>query len=130
MSQEEFIKQVKQNVKAIRAIDDDTLLEFVVAEVVDRVSLYLNMREVDLFDKRLVRILANIACGIFEKSSKQKSSGSSEQEMAITSVSDNGQSVSYSADKVKNYLATVEDNAIFSGFESLLKPYRGVNVVS
>ena len=64
---------------------------------------------------------------LFNISNDNKTSTESDQ--AISSVSDNGQSVSYS-NEVKNYLASTEDNELFAGFAKLLAPYRRINVVS
>jgi ABC-type uncharacterized transport system substrate-binding protein len=47
---------------------------------------------------------------------------------AISSVSDNGQSVSY-ANEVTRYFATASDDELFTGFTALLSRYRRVKVV-
>ena len=52
-----------------------------------------------------------------------------ELEHNIKSISDNGQTISYS-DKVKSYLVSTDDSELFSGFSKLLAPYRRVNVAS
>ena len=127
MSQEVLIEKVKSKVEIVKDIDDEALLDFVVSEVVDRVSIYLNIDD-DFFDRRLVNIIVRISCGVFTQTIESKVDGG--QEMAITSISDNGQSISYSSDKTKSYLATSEDSELFSGFEKLLKPYRRVNVIT
>ncbi len=102
----------------------DTLLEYVINEVVDRVLLYLNDTALD---KALERVVARIVSGIFNQTINSKDSTNSDS--AISSVSDNGQSVSFS-NEVKNYLATTEDNELFAGFSKLLARYRRINVVS
>jgi hypothetical protein len=128
MTQEDFISKVAADVKVInKTVSDDTLLKYVVEEVVDRVTLYLNVRPDDKVDARLTKIVARIASGIFNQTNATVDSG--EADTAITSVSDNGQSVHYS-NQVKNYLATSDDNELFGGFAKLLAPYRRVNVVS
>ncbi len=101
-----------------------SLLEFCIAEVCDRVLLYLNDT---VLDEALERVIARIVSGIFNQTSNSKSS--TEADSAISSVSDNGQSVSFS-NEVKNYLATTEDNELFAGFSKLLARYRRINVVS
>ena len=102
----------------------DTLLEYVINEVVDRVLIYLNDT---ILDEALERIVARIVSGIFNQTANSKDSTQSDS--AINSVSDNGQSVSFS-NEVKNYLATTEDNELFAGFSKLLARYRRINVVS
>ncbi len=71
--------------------------------------------------------MARIASGMFNQTNANVEGG--DADIAIHSISDNGQSISYS-DKVKNYLATSEDGELFGGFAKLLAPYRRINVVS
>lgn len=104
--------------------DDSDLLDFVVSEVADRVMLYLND---DHIDEQLNRVIARIVSGIFNQTKASQSSSS--PDLAISSVSDNGQSISY-ANEVANYLSTTTDNELFTGFETLLNRYRRINVVS
>jgi hypothetical protein len=128
MTQSNFIDEVKDNVRLINhTVTDETLLDFVVKEVVDRVLIYLNVKPEAEVEGRLVRIVARIASGVFNQTSANV--GNAGADSAISSVSDNGQSVHY-ANEVKNYLATGKDNELFGGFAELLKPYRRVNVVS
>ena len=102
----------------------NALLEYCINEVYDRVLLYLNDTTLD---EALERVVARIVSGIFNQTTNSKTSTESDQ--AISSVSDNGQSVSFS-NKIKNYLATTEDNELFAGFSKLLARYRIINVVS
>ena len=125
---QEQLDRIKEYVSTIdtAAADQsmDTLLEYVINEVVDRVLVYLNDTALD---EALERIVARIVSGIFNQTINSKDSTSSDS--AINSVSDNGQSVSFS-NEVKNYLATTEDNELFAGFSKLLARYRRINVVS
>ncbi len=102
----------------------NTLVEYCIAEVCDRVLLYLNDT---VLDEALERVVARIVSGIFNQTINSKAS--TEADSAISSVSDNGQSVSFS-NEVKNYLATTEDNELFAGYSKLLARYRRINVVS
>lgn len=102
----------------------NALLEYCINEVYDRVLLYLNDTTLD---EALERVVARIVSGIFNQTTNSKTSTESDQ--AISSVSDNGQSVSFS-NEIKNYLATTEDNELFAGFSKLLARYRRINVVS
>ncbi|MDO4271546.1 MAG: hypothetical protein Q4C83_00990 [Candidatus Saccharibacteria bacterium] len=124
---DEQLAQVKEYTKILNQTitdDDNDLLDFVVDEVVDRVKIYLNATDLDA---ALNRVIARIVANIFNQSKNSQST--SEPESAISSVSDNGQSVSYK-NEVKNYLTTATDNELFTGFESLLKRYRRINVVA
>jgi hypothetical protein len=100
------------------------ILDFSVDEVADRVLLYLNREDLPV---NIERIVARIISGIFNQSVNAKPSTSADS--AISSMSDNGQSISFS-NEVKNYLATVDDNELFAGSSKLLAPYRRINVVA
>lgn len=129
MTQAEFITKVTEAVKVINKTvpEDDTLLDFVVEEVVDRVLIYLNYAADAEIDARLTKVVARIASGIFNQTNANVDNAGTET--AVSSISDNGQSISYS-DKTKNYLASTEDGELFGGFVKLLAPYRRINVVS
>lgn len=121
--QKNLIKEYAKKLNS--AITDNDLLDFVVDLTVDRVLIYLNE---DKLNPKLNRVVAQAVVGVYNKTNNERSnSGAPEQ--AISSISDNGQSVSYSS-KVKSYLGSDSDDELFNGFESLLKPYRRVNVVS
>jgi len=116
--------RIKEYAKLLNdKIVDGDLLDFVTLEVIDRVLVYLNDDELDT---KLERIVARIVSGIFAESSNN-SSGDLAHE--IKSISDNGQTISYS-DQVKSYLVSKDDEELFSGFSKLLAPYRRVNVAS
>lgn len=100
------------------------LLDLVVDEVGDRVLLYLNSADLP---ENVERIVARIVSGIFNQSFNAKSSTNSDS--AISSMSDNGQAISFS-NEVKNYLASADDNTLFSGFADLLARYRRIDVVA
>ena len=124
----EQLDRIKGYVKVIDDAASDAsanaLLEYCINEVYDRILLYLNDTTLD---EALERVVARIVSGIFNQTTNSKTSTESDQ--AISSVSDNGQSVSFS-NEVKNYLATTEDNELFAGFSKLLARYRRINVVS
>lgn len=100
------------------------LLDLVVDEVGDRVLLYLNSADLP---ENVERIVARIVSGIFNQSFNAKSSTNADS--AISSMSDNGQAISFS-NEVKNYLASADDNTLFSGFADLLARYRRIDVVA
>lgn len=126
MTQEEQVAQIER-VKTYVAIvntnvtSDDDLLTFAVTEVFDRLRLYLNRDDVPVLVERPV---AKVVGSIFNK--YKKTGGDTDVEREISSISDNGQSVSYSQ-KVKTYLSTATDEEVFSGVEPLLKQYRRLN---
>ena len=116
--------RIKEYAKLLNdKIEDGNLLDFVTLEVKDRVLVYLND---EVLDTKLERIVARIVSGVFTESLENKDG---ELEHNISSVSDNGQTISYS-DKVKSYLVSTDDSELFSGFSKLLAPYRRVNVAS
>lgn len=116
--------RIKEYAKLLNdKIEDGDLLDFVTLEVKDRVLVYLND---EVLDAKLERIVARIVSGVFTESLESKDG---ELEHNISSVSDNGQTISYS-DKVKSYLVSTDDSELFSGFSKLLAPYRRVNVAS
>ena len=104
-------------------IEDGELLDVVTLEVLDRVLVYLND---NTLDQKLERIVARIVSGVFAESQE---SSDGELSRNISSISDNGQTISYS-EKVKSYLVSTDDEELFSGFSKLLAPYRRVNVAS
>ncbi len=119
--------RIKNYIKAINktvASEDEALLDAVLGEVADRVMLYLNDTKID---SKLEHVIARIASGVFNQSRTESTSGA--PTMAISSVSDNGQSVSYSSE-VQRYLTSATDQELFTGFEQLLKRYRRINVVA
>ena len=116
--------RIKEYAKLLNdKIVDGDLLDFVTLEVIDRVFVYLNDDELDT---KLERIVARIVSGIFAESSNNSSGDLAHD---IKSISDNGQTISYS-DQVKSYLVSKDDEELFSGFSKLLAPYRRVNVAS
>ena len=125
---DEQLTRIRELVKVLNktASDDSNkdLLDYCINEICGRVLLYLNTKTLD---EALERIVARIVSGIFNQSVNNQNSTA--PDVAISSVSDNGQSVSYS-NEVKNYLATADDNELFAGFTKLLARYRRINVVS
>ena len=116
--------RIKEYAKLLNnKIEDGDLLDFVTLEAKDRVLVYLNDDELDT---KFERIVARIVSGVFTESLESKDGKLAHN---ISSVSDNGQTVSYS-DKVKSYLVSTDDSELFSGFSKLLAPYRRVNVAT
>ena len=124
MTDSEQETRIKNYAKLLNnRIEDGELLDFVTLEVLDRVLVYLND---NTLDQKLERIVARIVSGVFAESQE---SSDGELSHNISSISDNGQTISYS-EKVKSYLVSTDDEELFSGFSKLLAPYRRVNVAS
>ena len=124
MTDSEQETRIKNYAKLLNSrIEDGELLDFVTLEVLDRVLVYLND---NTLDQRLERIVARIVSGVFAESQE---SLDGELSHNISSISDNGQTISYS-EKVKSYLVSTDDEELFSGFSKLLAPCRRVNVAS
>ena len=106
----------------LESIDDfETLLDYSVDKAVDVTLLYLNREKLDI---KFERIVADIVDAIFTKYKKNQSDG---VDQAISSMSDNGQSVSF-FNEVKNHFATGTDREILQSAVHLLNRYRGVKV--
>lgn len=115
-----YLKVINNHTDAI----DESVIDFVITEVLDRVQLYLNS---DTIPAKLERILANIVNTNLTRCIKGIDNNAA-VERAITSISDNGQSISYS-NEVERYFTSVSDEELFTGFTSLLSRYRRVKVV-
>lgn len=123
----EYLKIINKNIDKIEK-DNKGLIDFCINEVGDRVQLYLNR---DTIPTKIERILANIVNTGLKKYLKEieiSSEGNNAVDQAISSISDNGQSISY-ANEVTQYFTTVSDEELFTGFSALLSRYRRVKVV-
>ncbi len=123
----EYLKIINKNIDKIEK-DNKGLIDFCINEVGDRVQLYLNR---DTIPTKIERILANIVNTGLKKCLKEieiSSEGNNAVDQAISSISDNGQSISY-ANEVTQYFTTVSDEELFTGFSALLSRYRRVKVV-
>ena len=122
---DETIRRVKEYFKIIhKDTVDENLLDFIISETIDRVQLYLNSEQIPT---KIERILANVVDTSLKKCLKNIEL-STEVDKAISSISDNGQSVSYN-NEITKYFTTASDEEIFSGFTSLLNRYRRIKVV-
>ena len=122
-----YLKIINKNINTIEK-DNEGLLDFAIGEVLDRVQLYLNSETIPT---KLERILANIVNTGLKKCLKDieiSSEDNTAVDQVVTSISDNGQSISY-ANEVTKYFTTVSDEELFTGFTGLLSRYRRVKVV-
>lgn len=131
---DDIIANIKKYLKIINKNIDDIekenagLVDFAIEEVLDRVQLYLNSETIPT---KLERILANIVNTGLKKCLKEieiSNEDSTAVDQVVTSISDNGQSISY-ANEVTKYFSTASDEELFTGFTSLLSRYRRIKVV-
>lgn len=123
----EYLKIVNKNVDEIEQ-NSEGLIDFVIGEVADRIMLYLGS---DTIPAKIERIMANIVnTGLTrcQKAIERTKEGALDVDRAISSISDNGQSISY-ANEVTRYFTTATDDELFTGFTALLSRYRRVKVV-
>ena len=108
--------------------NNEGLIDFVIGEVTDRIKLFLNT---DTIPAKIERIVANIVnTGLTRclNTIERTKEGTADVDRAVSSVSDNGQSISY-ANEVTRYFTTASDDELFTGFTALLSRYRRVKVV-
>lgn len=123
----EYLKIINKNTETIED-NNEGLLDFAIGEVLDRVQLYLNSETIPT---KLERILANIVNTGLKKCLREieiSSEDNTAVDRVVTSISDNGQSISY-ANEVTRYFTTANDEELFTGFTTLLSRYRRVKVV-
>lgn len=119
-----YLKIINSNIDSI----DTNLVDFAINEILDRVQLYLNS---DSIPTKLERILANIVNTGLKKCLKEieiSKEDNTAVDQVVSSISDNGQSISY-ANEVTKYFTTASDEELFTGFSSLLSRYRRIKVV-
>ena len=122
-----YLKIINKNIENIEK-ENEGLVDFAIDEVLDRVQLYLNN---DTVLTKLERILARIVNNGLKKCLKEIEISKEDDtavDQVVTSISDNGQSISY-ANEVINYFTTASDEELFTGFSSLLSRYRRIKVV-
>lgn len=122
---EEQIEKIKSYVEVLSPqIEQDDVFDFNVREVVDRILNHTNRKQLPI---ELERITAKAIISIYKKIENDKENNG-EQEKEISSISDNGQSVSYS-DKVKTYMINSSDDDLFFGFISQINKFVKAKVV-
>ena len=122
-----YLKIVNKDIDEIE-LKNEGLIDFVIGEVIDRVLLFLNSENIPV---KIERILANVVnTGLTRclNTIERTKEGITDVDRAISSVSDNGQSISY-ANEVTRYFTTVSDEELFTGVTALLSRYRRVKVV-
>lgn len=100
------------------------LLDLVVDTVSDRVLLYLNDT---VIADNMLRVIAQVVVAAYKKTTAEGTSLGVDQH--VSSVSDNGQTVSYTQ-LTAQYFGSQSDQELFTGFEQLLAPYRRIHVIA
>lgn len=122
-----YLKIVNKQVDEIEQ-DNAGLIDFVIGEVLDRVTLFLNCETVPAKLERILANIVNTGLARCRKNIEFTKEGTTDVDRAVSSVSDNGQSISY-ANEVTRYFTTASDEELFTGFTALLCRYRRVKVV-
>lgn len=123
----DYLKIVNKNFDEIEQ-HNEGLIDFVIGEVIDRALLFLNSETIPAKIERILANVVNTGLTRYLKVIEQTKEGTADVDRAISSVSDNGQSISY-ANEVTRYFATANDDELFAGFTALLSRYRRVKVV-
>lgn len=122
-----YLKIINPNIEKIEQ-ENTGLIDFIIGEVSDRLKFYLNRTDLP---SGLERILANIINTGLKRSLKEIELSKESNTMVdrvVTSISDNGQSISY-ANEITKYFTTTPDEELFTGFTSILSRYRRITVV-
>ena len=117
--------QVKTYVSTLNSnIPSGDLLDLVIDTIADRVLLYLNDT---VIADNLLRVIAQVVVSVYKRTTADSSGLGADR--SVASVSDNGQSVEYTI-KPTQYLASANDQELFTGFEKLLNSYRRPHVIA
>ena len=122
---ENQVDRIKQYVSVLNSnIEQDEVFDFNVREIIDRILNYTNRKELPV---ELERIIAKAIINIYKKIENEQNNNG-EEEKEISSISDNGQSISFS-DKVKTYMINSSDDDLFFGFLTQINRFIKVKVV-
>lgn len=136
------IARIKEYVLILKSdLTDNDFLDFIIADVVDRALVYMNRDQLvvqytedledydsddDFWDHyeypippRLERTLAGVIVGAYKNADSLNSATGG----AVTSVKDQGQSVSF-GETIANFLRSSDDAEVFSGSLTLLDRYK------
>lgn len=122
---ENQVDRIKQYVSVLNSnIEQDEVFDFNVREIIDRILNYTNRNELPV---ELERVLAKAIINIYKKIENEQNNNGEEQK-EVSSISDNGQSISFS-DKVKTYMINSSDDDLFFGFLTQINRFIKVKVV-
>ena len=125
---EEIIERIEEYIGILSTETySEDILDFAINEVIDRVQLYLNS---DNLPEKCERIVAKIVVNNLHEINKniEAESSNEDSEQVISSISDNGQSITFS-NEVKKYYVNASDDDVLRGFTALLSRYRRIKVV-
>lgn len=127
---DEIIAKIKVYVLLLDStIEDDDMLDFIVAETVDRALIYMNRAqliedyesgdsETSPIPEVIERALARAVISVYRGSQAQMASVKE-----VKSMSDNGQSVTFDT-VLKSYYLSLGDAEVFSDITSVLNKFR------
>jgi hypothetical protein len=133
---DEIIANIKEYVLLLDdSIDDDDVLDFIIAETVDRALIYMNRvqliedyesgdSETSPLPQSLERAIARAVLSVY-KTAQSQLQGIKEAK----SVSDNGQSVTFES-TLKSYYLSLGDSEVFGDIKSILNKFRIATVVN
>lgn len=122
---ENQVDRIKQYVSVLNSnIEQDEVFDFNVREIIDRILNYTNRNKLPA---ELERVLAKAIINIYKKIIYEENNNGEEQK-EVSSINDNGQSVSFS-DKVKTYMINSSDDDLFLGFVNQINRFIKVKVV-
>ncbi len=122
---ENQVDRIKQYVSVLNSnIEQDEVFDFNVREIIDRILNYTNRNELPV---ELERVLVKAIINIYKKIENEQNNNGEEQK-EVSSISDNGQSISFS-DKVKTYMINSSDDDLFFGFLTQINRFIKVKVV-
>ena len=122
-----YLKIINKNTEKIE-VENEGLLEFAILGVLERVQLYLNSKTIPTNIERILANIVNTGLKRCLKDIELSKEDNTAVDQVVTSISDNGQSISY-ANEVTKYFTTASDEELFTGFSGLLSRYRRVKVV-
>lgn len=122
---EKQVDRIKQYVSILNSnIKQDEVFDFNVKEIIDRILNYTNRIKLPV---ELERVLAKAIINIYKKIENEQNNNG-EEEKEVSSISDNGQSISFS-EKVKTYMINSTDDDLFFGFITQINKFVKAKVV-
>lgn len=122
---QEKIERIKKYISILNSnIEQDEVFDFNIKEIIERILNYTNRNELPV---ELERVLAKAIINVYKKIENERNNNEEEQK-EVSSISDNGQSISFS-DKVKTYMINSSDDDLFFGFITQINKFVKAKVV-
>lgn len=119
---ENTLAKIKEYVLLLDPLPEESenIIEFVIAEIVDRVLAYTNREQLaeNAIPRELERVVAQTVLRVIRNNKQALSAETG----AITKVKDHNQEVTFST-QVQNFLNDADDAKIFSGSTTVLEKY-------